>query len=965
MRGTPVAVEPVQRGTLNRLHHEAGRLGARIDPRAVDGHQMRMSGAIGTDLQRNRSRRHDASAEGVPRFPGNHQHAHDMHEGDTGLAAIDASVHVLRKRIIHGPNAWSRLPIVHLVVDIGALEELPSNLIPGFAERLLETLPGLALHACASGTAGGFAARIVEGTWTGHIVEHVALELQRASGGTATRGKTRAAGPPATYDIIFAFDDERVGSRAADTAIELVNDLIAADRPAPEQAERIVAELRALADRSRLGMSTQAIVDVARRRHIPWTRLDERNFIQLGWGIHARRIRATVTSDTSLIGAEMARDKDEAATALERAGVPTPAWRRATTVEEAEAHARRLGYPIVIKPVDGHHGRGVSLDIVDEGGVRAAFPLAVGASRRRQAIVQRQVPGRDHRLLVIGGRLIACAERVPAGVIGDGRHTIGELVQRENDDPRRGDGHARELTRIRLDQRAIALIAAQGLRVDDVPPSGQRVELARGANLSTGGTSIDRTDEVHPDVAAMAELAARVVGLDVAGIDIVTTDIGLSLQHTGGAIIEVNAGPGFRMHTRPTVGRGRNVGGAVLDHLFGPGSDGRIPVAAVTGSNGKTTTVRLLAHILTTSGRATGMTTTEDIVANGLQLKVGDMAGPASARLLLATPTIETAVLEVARGGILRDGLGYDYNDVAIVTNVTGDHLGLDGIATIQQLAHVKAVIVDAVPRTGTAVLNADDPLVLDMADRCRGAIALTTTAGPGAPGHLAVEQHLAAGGLAGRVEAGEDGEVLVVLRGAQPIVRVPLVEIPITWRGAARMHVANALAAATGAVAMAVSGAAIAHGLRSFVASPGRVERRRINGREIVLDYGHNIAALGALAELVQRIADGRRVIGVVSMPGDRRDEDRVAFGALAGTLFDRLFVAEPAVRGRPTGEAAGLLIEAAAHDADGGPSRCGQPTFIPDETDATRAAYGESHVGDLLVLCVAGGARVLADLE
>jgi cyanophycin synthetase len=413
----------------------------------------------------------------------------------------------------------------------------------------------------------------------------------------------------------------------------------------------------------------------------------------------------------------------------------------------------------VIKPVDGHHGRGVTLDITDDDAAAAAFERAVASSRRRQAIVQRHIAGRDHRLLVIGGRLVACAERVPAGVVGDGRSTVAALVERENADPRRGDGHGMDLTKIRIDAAARALLGAQGFTADDVPPAGRRVQLAAGANLSTGGTSIDRTDEVHPSVAAMAELAARVVGLDVAGIDLVTTDIGQPLADTGGGIIEINAGPGFRMHTRPTVGRGRNVGGAVLDHLFGAGSEGRIPIAAVTGSNGKTTTVRLLAHILETAGRATGITTTESIVAAGLVLKTGDMAGPSSARLLLGTPTIEAAVLEVARGGILRDGLGYDYNDVAVVTNVTGDHLGLDGIRTMKQLADVKAVIVDAVPRTGTAVLNADDPLVLAMAGRSRGAVALTTTQPAGQRGARAVARHLAGGGLAGLIESSDDAE--------------------------------------------------------------------------------------------------------------------------------------------------------------------------------------------------------------
>ena len=879
-------------------------------------------------------------------------------------AAIDRSVRVLRTRVLHGPNRWSRLPVVHLRVDLGALEQLPTNLITGFGERLMATLPGLARHACSTGRPGGFAGRIVEGTWMGHVVEHVAIELQRAAGGESTRGKTRAAGAEGIYDIIFAYENEAVGRAAGAAAVDLVNALIDGDGPATDAADRTVSSLRALAVRGRLGPSTQTIIDVANRRHIPWTRLNEGNLVQLGWGVHTRRIRATVTSETTLIGAEMARDKDEAAAALERAGLPTPGWRLATSVAEALAHGRALGYPVVIKPVDGHHGRGVTLDITDDDGAAGAFDRAVASSRRRQAIVQRQVTGRDHRLLVIGGRLVACAERVPAGVVGDGRSTIAALVDRENADPRRGEGHALELTRIRIDAAAQAMLAAQALTVDDVPDAGRRVQLASGANLSTGGTSIDRTDEVHPSVAAIAELAAQVVGLDVAGIDLVTTDIGQPLADTGGAIIELNAGPGFRMHTRPTVGRGRNVGGAVLDHLFGAGAEGRIPIAAVTGSNGKTTTVRLLAHILETAGLATGMTTTESIVAAGLVLKTGDMAGPASARLLLGTPTIEAAVLEVARGGILRDGLGYDYNDVAVVTNVTGDHLGLDGITTIKQLADVKAVIVDAVPRTGTAVLNADDPLVLSMAARSRGGVALTTTQ-PAGPGSRAVARHLAGAGLAGLIESDDGVEQAVVRRGTEALLRIGLADIPITWGGAARMHVANALAAACAAVCLGVAGADIARGLRTFASSPGRVERRVVDGREIVLDYGHNIAALRSVGDLIERIANGRRVIGVVSMPGDRRDEDRVTFGALAGTLFDRLYVAEPAVRGRPTGEAAGLLIEAASQARDGRPARCGQPVFIADEAAAAHAAFAGSEPGDLLVFCVANGPRAMAMLS
>ncbi len=512
-----------------------------------------------------------------------------------------------------------------------------------------------------------------------------------------------------------------------------------------------------------------------------------------------------------------------------------------------------------------------------------------------------------------------------------------------------------------------AVLRAQDLTEGDIPAEGRPVALSRAANLSTGGTSIDRTDEVHPEVAAMAELAARVVGLDVAGIDIITTDIGRPLRETGGAIIEVNSGPGFRMHTHPTEGSPRDVGAAVVRHLFGRRGEGRIPIAAVTGSNGKTTTVRLLAHLLATSGLAVGSATTEAIVADGLVLRTGDMAGPASARLLLSTPTIEAAVLEVARGGILRDGLGYDFNDVAVVTNVTGDHLGLGGIETLEQLADVKAVIVDAVPRAGTAVLNADDPLVLAMAERCRGSVALTTMGcvdhGDGSGAH-AVSEHLAAGGLGGRLEHDEGAERLVIRRGDEALVSIPVADIPITLDGDARMHVANALAAACAAVALGIDGPRIEDGLRSFTASPGRVERLVVHGRDTILDYGHNIASLRSIGDLVGRIANGRRVVGVVSMPGDRRDEDRIAYGALAGTIFDTLVVAEPAVRGRPVGEAAQLLIEAASRTADGQPSRAGSPTFVADEAEAACAALCAAGPDDLLVLGVADGPRVLERL-
>ncbi|HEV7810972.1 MAG TPA: Mur ligase family protein, partial [Candidatus Limnocylindrales bacterium] len=472
-------------------------------------------------------------------------------------------------------------------------------------------------------------------------------------------------------------------------------------------------------------------------------------------------------------------------------------------------------------------------------------------------------------------------------------------------------------------------------------------------------TAIDRTHEVHPEVARVAEMAARLVGLDIAGVDIVTPDVRRPLRLTGGGIVEINAAPGFRMHTNPTVGKPRNVAGAVLDHLFPGGADGRIPLAAVTGTNGKTTTARMLAHLASADGRTVGLTTTDGVVVDGWTMKHGDMAGPGSCRVLLGVPTIDTAVLEVARGGILREGLGYDWNDVAVVTNVTGDHLGLNGIDTLAQLAAVKGIIVEAVPRAGTAVLNADDPLVARMAAKCRGKVALTTSALGELPGRLAVERHIAAGGLGGLVETVDGEQRFVIRQGDGVLVDLPIRDIPAAWNGAAWMNVSNALQAACGAVALGVDPIAVTIGLRSFRSSfdsaPGRLNRLEVRGAEVVIDYAHNGEALRELGEFVERIREGRRTIGVVSIPGDRRTEDQAAFGRHAGVLFDALYVAEPNVRGKAPGETARVVMSAARSGPDGGGSRVSATEFVPDEVEASRRAVQAAKRGDLVVLCVA----------
>ncbi len=861
--------------------------------------------------------------------------------------------------------------MVHLTVDLGELDAFSTAGIDGFPGRLMAALPGLIEHGCSEGRRGGFESRLHEGTWLGHVVEHVALEVQRAVGARTTRGKTRAAGPPGVYDVVFAYEDEAVGRAAGDGAIDLVNRLVQPLSPYEEPAQlgaALIADLQVVAAEGRLGMSTQAIVDAAHRRDIPVRRLDGRNLVQLGWGVHARRIRATVTSTTSLIGAEIARDKDETSRLLELAAVPTPVWRLAATPDDALAAARAIGLPVVIKPIDGNHGRGVSLDIADEADIAGAFTRAAAASRRRQVVVQRQVTGRDHRILVVGGRMVACAERVPATVIADGRLTVRELVDQANADPRRGVGHAQALTRIALDDTTRAVLRTQGLADDDIPAAGRSVALSRAANLSTGGTSIDRTDEVHPEVAAMAELAARVVGLEVAGIDVITTDIGRPLRDTGGAIIEVNAGPGFRMHTHPTEGQPRDVGAAVVRHLFGRRSEGRIPVAAVTGSNGKTTTVRLLAHLVAGSGLAVGSATTEALVADGLVLRTGDMAGPASARLLLSTPTIEAAVLEVARGGILRDGLGYDFNDVAVVTNVTGDHLGLGGIDTLEQLADVKAVIVDAVPRSGTAVLNADDPLVLAMAERCRGAVALTTmgraddprTAGPWPSAPISRRAVLAVGWSA--TLASSDWSSVAARRcssrSRSRTSRSPWTARPgCTWRMPWRRPARRSPSGSMG---------------RSSRPACGRSQPRRAGSSAWSSTAATRFSTTGTTS---RRCAASATWSGASPGPGGWS-----AWSACPATGATRIgsptepwparsstpcsWPSRPCAAAR-SAKPRSSLIEAASRREDGQPSRAGSPTFVADEAEAACVALCAAGPDDLVVLGVADGPRVLERLE
>lgn len=872
------------------------------------------------------------------------------------------TLRILETHVYRGPNYWSYKPAIRLLVELGVLEEWPSNKIDGFVDALVDFLPGLAAHHCSLGRAGGFIERLKQGTWLGHVAEHVALQLQREAGTEVGRGKTRSAGGYGRYHVVYSYADETVGVAAGKLAVRLVNHLV---EPRDDWDFRFgVEELIRLAERAAFGPSTQAILDEAGMRDIPFIRLDEQSLVQLGHGVHQRRIRATMTSGTSAIGVDVASDKKLTNRLLEAAGIPVPRSEVVRSESEALEAARRIRYPVAVKPLDGNHGRGVGLDLRDEEQVRAAFRTARAQSRRGPVVVETFLTGNDYRCLVIGGELRAVAERVPAHVIGDGEHTVSQLLDITNADPRRGIGHEKVLTRITLDDAAVELVREQGYEMDAVPPEGVMVRLKETGNMSTGGISIDRTLEIHPDNAEIAEQAARTVGLDIAGIDLVCPDIGQPVRETGGGIVEVNAAPGFRMHTNPTEGEPQYVAKPVVDLLFPTGAPARIPIVAVTGSNGKTTTARMVAHIMKGMGRKVGMTSTDGILIDARMIRRGDMSGPRSASVVLQNPSVDFAVFEVARGGILREGLGYERNDVGVVLNVTGDHMGLGGITTLKQLSEVKRVVVEAVPRSGTAVLNADDELVAAMSKACSGSVIYFSLN----PESERVKRHTDRGGRAVGLERGRNGDMIVLRHGRKSMPLVWSHLLPATFEGRALMNVQNALAAAGAAWAAGAHLHDIRQGLRTFTTSyfmaPGRLNLFELDGFRVLVDYCHNPPAMRALGDFVERLAapapgattggiTGRR-IGVIATAGDRRDDDIRELGAAAAPHFDEIVIREDRVtRGRQRGETAALIeegVRAAMFDG----VRCRDVRIITDEIEAVRATLDGAREGDLVVLCV-----------
>ncbi len=793
---------------------------------------------------------------------------------------------VSRIRALRGPNLWSRHTAIEAIISCPESERtLPSSV----EQQLRRTFPAVGPIEPGRGQQASMA----------HALEKVTLALQAQAGCPVTFSRTTPTEEAGTYQVVVEYTEEDVGRLALDLAEKLCQAVLAGQS---FDVEGAIAQLHELDENVRLGPSTGCIVDAAVARGIPYRRLTQGSMVQFGWGSKQRRIQAAETDTTSAIAESIAQDKDLTKQLLHAAGVPVPLGRPVDTLDEAWQVALEIGLPVVVKPQDGNQGKGVTVNITDREAFNAAYETA---ERYGTVMVERYLPGHDYRLLVVGNKLVAASRREPPLVVGDGVHTVRQLVEQVNADPRRGEGHATSLTKIRFDDIAIGRLHAQGLEPESVPEKGRRVILRNNANLSTGGTATDVTDEVHPEVAARVVAAARMVGLDICGVDVVCESVLRPLEEQNGGIVEVNAAPGLRMHISPSYGKGRDVGQAVIDFMFPHGENGRVPVIAVTGTNGKTTTVRLTAHLLKAQGLRVGMTNTDGVYVNGRQTDSGDCSGPRSARNVLMHPEVDAAVFETARGGLLREGLAFDRCKVAVVTNLgIGDHLGLNYITTLEDLSVLKRVIVLNVEPDGMAVLNAADPAVASMGPHCPGDVTFFALD----PNQPVLATHRAQGRRVVYVENG----AIVAQKGKQ-IFRIPLSQVPLTRGGVIGFQTENVLAAVGAAWAVDVSWDAIAQGLSTFISDvqgvPGRFNVFDYQGATLIADYGHNPDAIQALVNAVENMPASKRVV-VISGAGDRRDEDIRDQTRILGKAFDEVVLYQDACqRGRADGEVLALL--------------------------------------------------------
>jgi cyanophycin synthetase len=814
---------------------------------------------------------------------------------------------ILQTQTLRGPNYWSirRSKLILVRLDLEELADRPSNQIPGFYDSLVAILPSLEEHHCSPGCRGGFLSRVQEGTMMGHILEHVALELQTLAEMPVGFGRTRETANPGVYQVVIEYQIEAAGRYAARAALRLCQSIVELGTYPQAELDRDLEDLMKIRTDAAQGASTDALVKEAESMGIPWMHLETCDLFQFGYGKHQKRVQAALTSHSNILGVELACDKEKTKKILASMGVPVPKGMTIYSFSELAAAIDSLGgYPIVIKPLNGNHGRGITIDIQDWAHAEVGYDRAREISSG--VIVEHFYEGRDHRILVVDGKVVAVAERVPAHVIGDGQTTIAALIDRENQDERRGTGHDNMLTKIELDDSTDEMLRRQGVSLITILPAGHTCYLRATANLSTGGIAIDRTDEIHPETLWMAERVSKIIGLDIAGIDVITTDITKTLSEADGTIVEVNAAPGLRMHISPSQGIGRNVAAPILQMLFPPNAPTQIPIVAVTGTNGKTTTTRLIAHIFSQVYDSVGFTTTDGIYIGGRLVEKGDTTGPQSAQIILQDPTVDIAVLETARGGILRSGLAFKSCDVGVVLNVAADHLGLGDINTIDQLARVKGVIAETVSADGYAVLNADDERVAAMADQVRGKVAYFSMDAD----NPLVRSHVRRGGIA----AVYDREYLTILQ-QDWVHRIEQVErVPLTLGGRAPFMIANALAASLAAFVQGVNIEHIRSALQSFRASaqqtPGRMNLFNLGRYHVLVDYAHNPAGYAAVGSFVKNWTGP--AIGVVGGPGDRRDEDLIELGKLSATFFDRIIVKEDDDnRGRAWGEVAELIVQ------------------------------------------------------
>ncbi len=849
---------------------------------------------------------------------------------------------IIEIRAMRGPNYWSvrRPKLIQMKLDLEELEELPTNKIAGFKEKLEKLIPSLYTHRCSELVEGGFFKRVEEGTWMGHVIEHIALELQTLAGMDTGFGRTRGTGKHGEYFVVFDYIEEEAGIMAAKFSVKIIEQLLSGEET---DLENYIQQLRVIREETRLGPSTGCIVDEAIKRGIPYIRLNKHSLVQLGYGINQKRIRATIAGTTSCIAVDIAGDKEDTKNLLEAAQIPVPSGRIIRDEQELKTAIEIVGYPCVIKPLNGNHGKGATTNINDfEHALKA---LEAAQVYGRNVICEKFISGFDFRMLVINYKFVCAALRTPASVTGDGEHTVQWLIDEANKDPRRGYGHEKVLTQIKVDSFTEKMLSEKGYTLNSIPRKGELVLLKPTANLSTGGTSTDVTDEVHPSNIFMAERIAKIIGLDICGIDVMAPNLKLPVKESGGAVLEVNAAPGFRMHIEPSEGIGRNVAEPVIDMLFPKGSSGRIPIIAITGTNGKTTTTRITAHIAKSAGYKVGYTTSDGVYIQNQMMMKGDCTGPVSANFVLKDPTVDFAVLECARGGLLKNGLAFDKCDIAIVTNISADHMGLGGIDSIEQMAKVKAVVPETVVKHGYAILNADDDLVYNMRKSLECNIAFFSMD----ENNPRILRHCKKGGLAAVYENG----FITIMKGVWKIRVEKVSDIPITYGGKAVHNIMNTLPAILATYLFrSIKVEDIKLALQTFNPSPaqtpGRLNLFQFKNFKFLVDYAHNPAGMQLLCDFVSKI-DGSPKVGIISGTGDRRDEDIREIGRISSRYFDEIIIRQDRhLRGRTAEEIVELLVAGINENNE----KQIPITIIYNEKEAILHAYNTVKHGSLITI-------------